>query len=598
MIIERKVNIKNYKCFGPAEQGFQRLMPINILIGKNNSGKSTLIDLIQYLFEPSKDILETKSRNSTCLVNLLLNDTIIEEVIDHYARTNNQSKELWDANIRDYCKNFIPNNEVNFLYQSSGEILLLNNSNRYGQYEKSFHEIFINPFINKQFRRLAAERDVLPQALFTKSDLDINGGNATSIIWKYLNIKNYDQNLIKKDFLSSLNQITKPEIEFRDIHVKEEETTARQSAIGEIFFEDFDGTWVALSKMGSGIKTIILVLLNLIVIPESSGFKKERFVFAFEELENNLHPSLQRRLFHYISEYANLNNCNIFITTHSNIAIDLFFGAKNAQILHVQKIERESYVKTIQSEIEGRILLKDLDYKPSDILLSNGVIWVEGPSDTIYIELFITLYLKELNHNKKFNYCILSLSTSIWKYAGFNDFDWRQVDISIENEIISLAKINHNHLLVIDNDGNYDNIKPSNFEQFENTIGKQKARLIHKSLQFQNHDENDLQNNFGDSLTGTLYYWINDWTIESYLQHFVLTKGKCFGKYFNLNSSTNFFEKKREGENYSKSKVELAREISAFALQNEITFNDFAPSGSQLENKIKRLFATINIWNT
>src|SRR5438105_3835229 len=36
----------NYKCFGAEPQGFEAIYPINLVIGKNNSGKSALLDLV------------------------------------------------------------------------------------------------------------------------------------------------------------------------------------------------------------------------------------------------------------------------------------------------------------------------------------------------------------------------------------------------------------------------------------------------------------------------------------------------------------------------------------------------------------------------
>jgi len=42
------LKIKNYKCFGDTAQGFNEIKPINIIIGKNNSGNSSLIDLIKF----------------------------------------------------------------------------------------------------------------------------------------------------------------------------------------------------------------------------------------------------------------------------------------------------------------------------------------------------------------------------------------------------------------------------------------------------------------------------------------------------------------------------------------------------------------------
>jgi hypothetical protein len=251
---------------------------------------------------------------------------------------------------------------------------------------------------------------------------------------------------------------------------------------------------------------------------------------------------------------------------------------------------------TLLTHLNGKNILKDLDYKASDLLLSNGIIWVEGPSDVIYIELFLQLYKIKLNGERKLNYCIQSLSTALWKYAGFTDFDWDKIDETLDNRIVSLAKLNHNNLLVIDKDDNYEEKKPSDYSFFTNGTGRNKAKLINEVMAYSGHDENELETFFGDAKTDILFFWINDKTIETYLRYFITTKGNTFEKYFNVGDDTSF-AKRDKGENSSISKVELAAEIATFVLENGHTFDEIAPENSSLANKIRRLYITIQTWN-
>ena len=43
------IKVKNYKCFVSDNdcQGFDNIKPINIIIGKNNSGKSKLLEVMK-----------------------------------------------------------------------------------------------------------------------------------------------------------------------------------------------------------------------------------------------------------------------------------------------------------------------------------------------------------------------------------------------------------------------------------------------------------------------------------------------------------------------------------------------------------------------
>jgi putative ATP-dependent endonuclease of OLD family len=50
---EVSIKIKNYKSFGNSEQGYDGIRPVNLIIGRNNTGKSTLLDLIDYATAPA-----------------------------------------------------------------------------------------------------------------------------------------------------------------------------------------------------------------------------------------------------------------------------------------------------------------------------------------------------------------------------------------------------------------------------------------------------------------------------------------------------------------------------------------------------------------
>jgi len=40
--------IKNYKCFRDEFVGFDKIKPVNIIIGRNNSGKSSMLDILPF----------------------------------------------------------------------------------------------------------------------------------------------------------------------------------------------------------------------------------------------------------------------------------------------------------------------------------------------------------------------------------------------------------------------------------------------------------------------------------------------------------------------------------------------------------------------
>jgi hypothetical protein len=115
-------------------------------------------------------------------------------------------------------------------------------------------------------------------------------------------------------------------------------------------------------------------------------------LFAFEELENSLHPALVRKLMPYVCETVRATNSHVVFTTHSNVAIDYISGLDDAQILHTSHpTPAIATVRSVTGYNTRRELLRDLDVRASDLLQANGIVWVEGPSDRIYLNRWIDL---------------------------------------------------------------------------------------------------------------------------------------------------------------------------------------------------------------
>ena len=159
----------------------------------------------------------------------------------------------------------------------------------------------------------------------------------------------------------------------------------------EVYLDEEHKGLIPLSNSGSGLKTVLLVLLNLLVVPRIENRKKSDFIFAFEELENNLHPALLRRLFQYLEKYALDEQATIFLTTHSSTALDLFGVSENAQIIHVTHDGETARTTAVSAHFDRLGVISELGAKPSDLLQANGIVWVEGPSDRVYLNRWIQL---------------------------------------------------------------------------------------------------------------------------------------------------------------------------------------------------------------
>ena len=202
---------------------------------------------------------------------------------------------------------------------------------------------------------------------------------------------------------------------------------------------------IPLSKSGSGLKTVFLVLLNLLVVPKVENKEKSQFTFAFEELENNLHPALLRRLFQYLEDYAIDEKATIFLTTHSSIALDLFGVSEHAQIIHVSHDGESAHTTTVPTHSNLIKIVSELGARPSDLLQANGLIWVEGPSDRIYLNRWIELDTDGRLREGRDYQCVFYGGALLAKVQ----FKSPEAGVS---KLANLFQINHNLVVVCDGD--------------------------------------------------------------------------------------------------------------------------------------------------
>ncbi len=462
---ENPICFKGYSCFKNEWSEIGDLKPINVIIGCNNSGKSHFLDLIAELCK-YKHLADTGI------------EYIVYKKINNFLTTSNKisdySKKFFNSEVKNEIRQYDIYYEVNTNKKYRGLMSKKNckllkkieylfriknislSSDSKEELKNSIYEIIscsldecTNYFYNKTFRRILADRDVKRETEDSSPDISPDGTGATSIIRQYLNSADseFDQDVIKKEFLDSLNEIFFGHGVFKDIFIKKHKDTA-----WEIYFEEEKKGRIPLSKSGSGLKTIIIVLLNLLVSTKNKN--KNEFIFAFEELENNLHPSLLRNIFNYIKEYMNKNNAIFFLTTHSNVAIDFFGKDNNAQIIRVIHDGESSKSEKISGYFEYLELISDLGSRPSDILQANGIVWVEGPSDRIYINRWISLFDNKLKEGYHYQCIFYGGALLANTEAKSND--------NTNDKLVNLLSINPNIVLVCDGDRSEENqeLKP------------------------------------------------------------------------------------------------------------------------------------------
>ena len=83
-----KIKIANYKCYSTEPQGFDELKQINLVIGRNNAGKSSLVDAVRFAIENIPKLPSNtyhKARIPALYVSTELTETDLRQVFQEHA---------------------------------------------------------------------------------------------------------------------------------------------------------------------------------------------------------------------------------------------------------------------------------------------------------------------------------------------------------------------------------------------------------------------------------------------------------------------------------------------------------------------------------
>ena len=148
---------------------------------------------------------------------------------------------------------------------------------------------------------------------------------------------------------------------------------------------------------GSGMKHFLDILLKTTV--------SEADVVLLDEPEMGLHPDLQRRFIEYLQQLTEKKGVQVFMATHSPVLLSYADSMTHFRILNSRG--KRSVIRVPKDAVYT--VLSDLGIRPSDLFNQDICLLVEGASDVVFFEHVIrNLYADEFQ----------KVSVGVLQYGG------------------------------------------------------------------------------------------------------------------------------------------------------------------------------------
>lgn len=319
-------SLKIGKYRGIEELEIINLKQVNILVGENNVGKTSLLEAIQIFFDPTMYTLSRVSRqrdNYKPEIRLNILDSL-------YYLFNIKKSDTHSFNIsgivedtqRNVCVKVVK--EKIYHFDKSRDIL--NNQEEIDNYvyeinvDKKVEKFVLNKFSDFSFK-------------ITSPDFKVHFIQTIDHIINDIFVELLKSKEIKDKAVTLLKEFDKDIVDLRYIPNENNYIPILELSSGE---------YLPVALYGDGLKKA-LTMLNAII-------KAEDGILLVDEYETALHTSVMQKVFKFMVEVAKKENVQLFLTTHSLEAVDKLLYANedmldDISIIRLKKKENKTYAK-------------------------------------------------------------------------------------------------------------------------------------------------------------------------------------------------------------------------------------------------------------
>lgn len=350
----RHININYFKGLNSIE--LKNCGNLNVIVGKNNSGKSSILHAIDMAalalnfrnwdrFQLKRDIEDLFSNIGKFKINLTYKDD--SKIQISITNTNNRNRPI--------------------ITPEPNEI-------------QKYKSILIQPSLSAGL--ITRNRRSPKQVMDYINSYDYSQINSLDILYAIKYYATHNQSgFITGDYYKLIDEITHyfPELE----SIKSDRT---EEDISTLNYEEY-GKKLDIIYSGSGLLHFLDVLLKMTISKAN--------IVLLDEPESALHPDLQRQFIEFLYRISEEKKIQFFLATHSQVLLNY------ADIVTIYRITNKKGKRKIFQISKDAVhtILSDLGLRASDIFNQDICLLLEGQSDVIFFEHIIhELYKEEFNN--------------------------------------------------------------------------------------------------------------------------------------------------------------------------------------------------------